>query len=69
MFPGGPPEFVYQGVLEASLTLVVSRPLLAELGRVLTDKLTVSGGRHLRRLGSWRGVSILDPASFLAEPS
>lgn len=39
VFPGGAPEFVYRPVLEGSLTLVVSRPLLAELGRVLIGKL------------------------------
>ncbi|MBA2730647.1 MAG: putative toxin-antitoxin system toxin component, PIN family [Euzebyaceae bacterium] len=119
VFPGGPPESVYRRVLDGSLTLIVSRPLLAELGRVLTDKfgwevsyaeevlaqllrvgelveprdrvddvhddpadnrvleaaaegqadMIVSGDRHLRRLGSWRGVPILDPATFLDQSS
>ncbi|MGH3082249.1 MAG: putative toxin-antitoxin system toxin component, PIN family, partial [Gaiellaceae bacterium] len=36
IFPGGPPEAVYRLVLEERLGLVTSRPLLAELGRVLT---------------------------------
>ncbi|MDQ3708447.1 MAG: putative toxin-antitoxin system toxin component, PIN family [Actinomycetota bacterium] len=117
VFPGGPPEFVFRRVLEGSTTLIVSRPLLAELGGVLTDKfgweasyveellaqllrvgelvepqqrvddvhddpadnrvleaaaegdadMIVSGDRHLRRLGSWRGVPVLDPAAFLDE--
>ncbi len=38
IFPGGPPEAVYRCVLEGRVELVSSRPLLAELGRVLTDK-------------------------------
>ena len=38
VFPGGPPEAVYRRALSGELTIVVSRPLLAELGRVLVDK-------------------------------
>ena len=38
IFPGGAPEAVYRFVLERRIELVSSRPLLAELGRVLTDK-------------------------------
>lgn len=38
IFPGGPPEAVYRLVLEERVELVTSRALLAELGRVLTDK-------------------------------
>ncbi len=38
VFPGGPPEAVYRRVLADELTMIVSRPLLAELGRVLVDK-------------------------------
>ena len=38
IFPGGPPEGVYRLVLEERLGLVTSRSLLAELGRVLTEK-------------------------------
>lgn len=38
VFPGGPPEAVYRRVLSGELTMIVSRPLLAELGRVLVDK-------------------------------
>lgn len=37
-FPGGPPEAVYRRVLSGELTMIVSRPLLAELGRVLVAK-------------------------------
>jgi putative PIN family toxin of toxin-antitoxin system len=113
VFPGGPPEDVYRHVLTGDVILVVSRPLLAELGGVLVDKfdwegvyaeevlaqlarvgelvephesvddieddpadnrvleaaaaggadLIVSGDRHLRTLGSWRGIPMLDPAA------
>jgi len=38
IFPGGPPEAVYRLVLEGRIELVTSRPLLVELGRVLTEK-------------------------------
>ncbi len=36
-FPGGPAERVYRSVIEGRAELVTSRPLLAELGRVLSD--------------------------------
>jgi uncharacterized protein len=38
VFPGGVPEQVYRLGIEGGITLVTSPPLLAELGRVLTDK-------------------------------
>jgi putative PIN family toxin of toxin-antitoxin system len=38
IFPGGPPEAVYRLALEGQFELVTSRPLLVELGRVLTEK-------------------------------
>ena len=38
IFPGGAPEEVYRLVLEGRIELVTSRPLLAELGRVLVEK-------------------------------
>ena len=38
IFPGGPPEAVYRLVLEGRVELVTARPLLIELGRVLTEK-------------------------------
>ena len=40
VFPGGAPEHVYRRALEGRITLITSRPLLSELGRVLTDKFT-----------------------------
>ncbi len=115
LFPGGAPEQVYRMVLAGELELVTSRPLLVELGRVLTEKfgwesdygeeviaqlarvgqvveppeeiavvdedpadnrvleaalagnvdVIISGDRHLRRLRSWEGIVIQDPAAFL----
>jgi uncharacterized protein len=38
IFPGGPPETFYRLALEGRIDLVTSRPLLTELGRVLTEK-------------------------------
>ena len=38
VFPGGPPEAVFRLGLEDRITLVTSRPLLGELGRVLGEK-------------------------------
>jgi putative PIN family toxin of toxin-antitoxin system len=38
IFPGGPPESAYRAALDGRVELVTSPPLLAELGRVLTDK-------------------------------
>ncbi|MGH2971919.1 MAG: putative toxin-antitoxin system toxin component, PIN family [Gaiellaceae bacterium] len=37
IFPGGAPEAVYRLALDGRIDLATSRPLLAELGRVLTD--------------------------------
>ena len=39
IFPGGAPEAVYRLALEGGIELVTSRPLLAELGRVLTQRI------------------------------
>jgi len=38
VFPGGAPEQVYRLAIEGRITLVTSPPLLAEPGRVLTQK-------------------------------
>jgi putative PIN family toxin of toxin-antitoxin system len=38
IFPGGSPEAVYRLALEGRIEPVTSRPLLTELGRVLTEK-------------------------------
>ena len=38
VFPGGVPEQVFRLAIEGDFTVVASPPLLAELGRVLTEK-------------------------------
>jgi putative PIN family toxin of toxin-antitoxin system len=38
VFPGGAPEAVYRAALEGRVTLVTSPALLAEFGRVLSEK-------------------------------
>ena len=45
IFPGGPPEAAYRLALEGRVELVTSRPLLVELGRVLTEKFGWESGR------------------------
>ena len=45
IFPGGPPEAAYRLALEGRVELVTSRPLLLELGRVLTEKFGWETGR------------------------
>ena len=45
IFPGSAPEAVYRLALEGRMDLVTSRPLLAELGRILTDKFGWDRGR------------------------
>ncbi|MGH2657842.1 MAG: putative toxin-antitoxin system toxin component, PIN family [Actinomycetota bacterium] len=58
IFPGGAPEAVYRLALEKRIDLVASRPLLAELGRILTDKFGWHPGRaeeavaQLTRIGT-----------------
>jgi uncharacterized protein len=38
VFPGGPPEEILSAVLKMRLQLIVSRPLLLEVGRILQEK-------------------------------
>ena len=38
VFPGGAPEFVYRAAVERRIDLVTSPSLLAEFGRVLSEK-------------------------------
>jgi putative PIN family toxin of toxin-antitoxin system len=62
IFPGGPPEAVYRLALERQIVLVTSRPLLAELGRVLTAKFGWDVGR------SEEAVRQLVRVADIAEP-
>ena len=57
-FPGGTPERVYRAAIEGRLELVTSATLLAEFGRILTDKFGWEPGRaadavaQVARIGS-----------------
>lgn len=53
-----------------TVTVVADDPdddRVLEAARAGEVDVIVSGDRHLRTLGSWEGVRILDPATFLAE--
>jgi putative PIN family toxin of toxin-antitoxin system len=68
IFPGGPPEAVYRLALERRIVLVTSRPLLAELGRVLTTKFGWDADRSeeaVRQLV--RVAEIADPQQAVGE--
>ncbi|HXF73182.1 MAG TPA: putative toxin-antitoxin system toxin component, PIN family [Actinomycetota bacterium] len=45
IFPGGAPEAAYRAAIEGRVELVTSPPLLAELGRVLSEKFGWEEGR------------------------
>ena len=67
IFPGGPPEAVYRLVLERRVELVTSRPLLAELGRVLMEKFGWDPARAEEAIAQLvRLARIVDPHEQLA---
>jgi len=57
-FPGGIPEQVYRLAVEGPIELVTSKPILAEFGRVLADKIGWEPGRveeavaHIARIAT-----------------
>jgi uncharacterized protein len=66
IFPGGPPEAVYRLVLERRVELVTSRPLLAELGRVLMEKFGWEAARAENAIEQLvRLAAIVDPGEQL----
>ena len=68
IFPGSSPEAVYRLALEARIQLVTSRPLLAELGRVLTDKFGWQPERAEEALAHVvRLAEIVDPQETVTE--
>jgi putative PIN family toxin of toxin-antitoxin system len=68
IFPGGPPEAFYRLALEGKIELVTSRPLLAELGRVLGDKFGWLPERAEEAIGQLlRLAEIADPQETIAE--
>lgn len=68
IFPGGSPEAFYRLVLEGRIELVTSRPLLTELGRVLTEKFGWEPDRAEEAVGQVvRLAAIVDPREALSE--
>ena len=68
IFPGGPPEAFYRLALEGKVELVTSRPLLAELGRVLSDKFGWQPERVEELIEQLlRLAEIVDPQETVAE--
>jgi putative PIN family toxin of toxin-antitoxin system len=68
IFPGGPPEAIYRLALEGRIDLVTSRPLLAELGRVLTEKFGWHPEQTEQAVGQLiRLAHIVDPDEAISE--
>jgi putative PIN family toxin of toxin-antitoxin system len=63
IFPGGPPESVFRLVLERKLELVTSTALLAEFGRILTEKF----GRDLRAVSD--AVALVASIGAVVKPT
>lgn len=68
IFPGGQPEAVYRLVLEGEIALVTSPPLLAELGRVLSDKFGWEPDRAEEAIGQLlRVAELVEPREKVVE--
>jgi len=68
IFPGGSPEAFYRLALERRIELVTSRPLLAELARVLTEKFGWEPERAEEAVGQViRLAEVVDPRETLSE--
>ena len=68
IFPGGAPEAFYRLALEGRIELVTSRPLLAELGRVLTEKFGWEPERAEEAVGQLvRLAEVVDPQEAVSE--
>ena len=68
IFPGGTPEAFYRLALEGKVELVTSRPLLAELGRVLGEKFGWQPERAEELIEQLiRLAEIVDPQETVAE--
>ena len=68
IFPGGSPEAFYRLALERRIELVTSRPLLAELGRVLSGKFGWQPERAEEAVAQVvRLAEIVEPREALAE--
>ena len=68
IFPGGSPEAFYRLALEGRIELVTSRPLLTELGRVLTEKFGWEPARAEEAVGQViRLAEVVEPKEALSE--
>ena len=68
IFPGGLPEAFYRLALEGRVELVTSRPLLAELGRALTEKFGWEAERAEEAVGQVvRLTEVAAPREALSE--
>jgi uncharacterized protein len=68
IFPGGPPEAFYRLALEGKVELVTSRPLLAELARVLSEKFGWQPERAQELIEQLiRLAEIVDPQETVAD--
>ena len=68
VFPGGNPEMVYRLALEGSIELVTSPSLLAEFGRVLSDKFGWDADRAEGAVAHVaRNATIIRPAQRVTE--
>ena len=68
IFPGGSPEAFYRLALEGRVELVTSRPLLAELGRALTEKFGWEAERAEEAVGQVvRLAEVVAPREGLSE--
>lgn len=68
IFPGGSPEAFYRVAFDRRIELVTSRPLLAELGRVLTEKFGWEPEGAEEAVGQViRLAEVVDPQETLSE--
>jgi putative PIN family toxin of toxin-antitoxin system len=68
IFPGGAPEAVYRAALDGRVELVTSRPLLAELGRVLGEKFGWAPERAAEAVEQLvRVATVVEPREQVAE--
>lgn len=66
IFPGGAPEALYRLALEGRVDLVTSRPLLAEFGRILTDKFGWEPGRAVEAVAQVTRIgAVVEPTETI----
>ena len=68
IFPGGAPEAIYRLALEGRIELLTSRPLLAELGRVLSERFGWEAARAEEAVAQIIGIAeLVEPEKAVAE--